>query len=96
MSSQDTTGDDMAREDGIASDADNEAENDSLANKLSKELSNWRQRRTSGRSKHNEGQSANFKSESARTIKVRGHETLVIRKAKLATKPPITTEHSGK
>jgi hypothetical protein len=96
MSLQDTTGDDMAREDGIASDADNEAENDSLANKLSKELSNWRQRRTSGRSKHNEDQSANFKSESARTIKVRGHETLVIRKPKLATKPPITTEHSGK
>jgi hypothetical protein len=59
---------------------------DSVASKLSKELSNWRRRRTVGRSRRDENSSAN-QSESARTIKVRGHETLVVRKAKLTTKP---------
>ncbi len=52
--------------------------NDSLATKLSQELSNWRRKRTS---------------EPARTIKVRGHETLVVRKPKLA-KPPTNTNHT--
>jgi hypothetical protein len=92
MSSQDTSGD-VLREDKIAPQADRE--NDSLASKLSKELNNWRRRRTNGRPKRGEGPHSSFTSESARTIKVRGHETLVIRKPKLAPKPPVTSESSG-
>jgi hypothetical protein len=60
-----------------------ERENDALANKLSKELNNWRRRRTGGRPRRTDGASVNFLSESARTIKLRGHETLVVRKPKL-------------
>lgn len=93
MSPQETSGDNV-REDGIARDADRE--NDSVASKLSKELSNWRRRRTSGKPRRGEGASSGFQSESARTIKVRGHETLVIRKPKLAHKPPVTNEGSGR
>jgi hypothetical protein len=75
----------------------NERENDSVANKLSKELSNWRQRRTGGRGRHpKEGPSVSFKSDAARTIKVRGHETLVIRKPKVAAKTPATTDSSDR
>ena len=81
MSSQDMI--EPARDE---SDSASERENDSVASKLSKELSNWRRRRTVGRSRRDENSSAN-QSESARTIKVRGHETLVVRKAKLTTKP---------
>jgi hypothetical protein len=92
MSSQDTT-DDVIREDENTPDVDHE--NNSLANKLSKELSNWRRRRTNGRSKRDEGANNSYQSEAARTIKVRGHETLVIRKPKLAQKPVETTEKSG-
>ena len=69
-------------------------DNDQLASKLSKELSNWRRKRTSSRPRHNsDGPSQNFSSEPARTIKVRGHETLVVRKPKLA-KPPTNTNHT--
>jgi len=68
------------------SDSESERENDSVASKLSKELSNWRRKRTVGRSRRDEHSSVN-QSDSARTIKVRGHETLVVRKAKLTTKP---------
>ena len=69
-------------------------DNDQLASKLSKELSNWRRKRTSSRPRHNsDGPSQNFTSEPARTIKVRGHETLVVRKPKLA-KPPTNTNHT--
>jgi hypothetical protein len=68
--------------------------NDSLATKLSQELSNWRRKRTSSRPRHSDGPAAqNFQSEPARTIKVRGHETLVVRKPKLA-KPPTNTNHT--
>jgi len=66
--------------------------NDSLASKLSKELSNWRRKRTSSRPRHSDGPSQ-ISSEPARTIKVRGHETLVVRKPKLA-KPPANTNHT--
>ena len=73
----------------------NDRENDSVADKLSKELSNWRRQRTGGRShRTNGGPSAGFKSDAARTIKVRGHETLVIRKPKVAAKPPHANENS--
>ena len=69
-------------------------DNDSLASKLSKELSNWRRKRTSSRPRHSYGPAQNFSSEPARTIKVRGHETLVVRKPKLAGKPPTNTNHT--
>jgi hypothetical protein len=69
-------------------------DNDSLASKLSKELSNWRRKRTSSRPRHSDGPAQNFSSEPARTIKVRGHETLVVRKPKLAGKPPTNTNHT--
>jgi hypothetical protein len=68
--------------------AENGRDNDSMANKLSKELNNWRRKRTNGRPRRVEGPSQNYQSEPARTIKVRGHETLVVRKPKLASKPP--------
>ena len=71
----------------------NGQDNDSLASKLSKELTNWRRKRTSSRPRHSDGPSQNFSSEPARTIKVRGHETLVVRKPKLA-KPPTNTNHT--
>ncbi len=73
----------------------NGQDNDSLASKLSKELSNWRRKRTSSsRPRHSDGPSQTFSSEPARTIKVRGHETLVVRKPKLAGKPPTNTNHT--
>jgi hypothetical protein len=69
-------------------------DNDSLASKLSKELSNWRRSRTSSRPRNSDGPSQNFSSDPARTIKVRGHETLVVRKPKLAGKPPANTNRT--
>jgi hypothetical protein len=83
MSSQETSNNPA---DSAALDA--EGQNGDLASKLSKELSNWRRKRS--------GPGARFRdertlgkpsiSEPARTIKVRGHETLVIRKSKVAGK----------
>ncbi|MGH7865031.1 MAG: hypothetical protein ACREQB_08575 [Candidatus Binataceae bacterium] len=77
-------------EDGNAKDTANAdqaaAENDSLASKLSKELNSWRRRRTTSRPSRAEGNNQNH-SEPARTIKVRGHETLVVRKSKLVVRP---------
>lgn len=90
MSLQETTGETAKEEESRDADRDS----DSLASKLSKELNNWRRRRTSGRPRRSEAASANYQSESARTIKVRGHETLVIRKPKLAKRPVTTTEGS--
>ena len=74
---------------------EDEQNSDLLASKLSKELSNWRRRRTTGRPRHDDGPNGAFKSEAARTIKVRGHETLVVRKPKLSSKPPVTTDRNG-
>jgi hypothetical protein len=76
---------------------EDEQNSDLLASKLSKELSNWRRRRTTGggRTRHDEGLNSAFKTEAARTIKVRGHETLVVRKPKLSSKPPVTTDGNG-
>ena len=94
MSSQDTP-DDIEKENESAMDADQN--NDELATKLSQELSNWRRRRTTARPRQSEpdgaGSSAS-QSESARTIRVRGHETLVIRKPKLVAKPSNATDRS--
>jgi hypothetical protein len=94
MSSQDTPND-IDKENESAMDADQS--NDSLATKLSQELSNWRRRRTTARPRQNEvdGASSVSQSESARTIKVRGHETLVIRKPKLVAKPSNGIDRSN-
>jgi len=92
MTAQDMT-DGPVRED--ETDRGNEQESDLLASKLSKELNNWRRRRTTGRPRRDDGPSGKFQSESARTIKVRGHETLVIRKPKLSAKPTVTTDRNG-
>ena len=85
MSSQDPTSN-AEREEDILEGA--ERDNEAVASKLSKELNNWRRRRTNGRPKRNEGEPTNYQTESARTIKLRGHETLVVRKPKLL-KPAI-------
>jgi hypothetical protein len=85
MSSQDSSSD-TAQQEETPEAVDHD--NDALASKLSRELSNWRRRRTIGRSSRNDGERVNYQSESARTIKLRGHETLVVRKPKLA-KPAI-------
>lgn len=69
-----------------------ERDGDALASKLSKELSNWRRRRTSSRPVRNEAGGSSFQADAARTIKVRGHETLVIRKPKLNGKPSVTPD----
>lgn len=63
-----------------------------VASKLSQELNNWRRKRTSGRPHRFDGGPGNnsFQADAARTIKVRGHETLVIRKPKLSGKPVTT------
>jgi len=86
MASQETSSNPV---EGDASDEHAEQSNDALASKLSKELSNWRRRRTSARTRPLDSFPGNGKarSEPARTIKVRGHETLVIRKSKPVIKP---------
>jgi hypothetical protein len=63
-------------------------ENDSVASKLSRERSNWRRRRGASRPNRPDGPGQSYQSEPARTIKVRGHETLVVRKPKLQTGKP--------
>jgi hypothetical protein len=95
MSSQDTS-DDIDKEHESATEADRN--NDELATKLSQELSNWRRRRTTARPRQSEPDGAGSgasQSESARTIRVRGHETLVIRKPKLVSKPSNATDRSN-
>ena len=69
------------------------ADHDSVASKLSQELSNWRRKRTSSRPARPETMGSSH-SEPARTIKVRGHETLVVRKPKLVSKPPTNPRAS--
>ncbi|HVA80602.1 MAG TPA: hypothetical protein VNF29_06730 [Candidatus Binataceae bacterium] len=94
MSSQDIP-DEIDKENESAMDA--EQNNESLATKLSQELSNWRRRRTTARPRQNEldGAGSSSQSESARTIRVRGHETLVIRKSKLVAKPSNGIDRSN-
>lgn len=76
--------------DSEALDAEAQIGDSDLASKLSKELNNWRRKRGSGPGPRFRDERAISKapsSEPARTIKVRGHETLVIRKSKIAGKP---------
>jgi hypothetical protein len=85
MSSQETSNN-PADSEALASEA--QVGDSDLASKLSKELSNWRRKRGGPAARFRDDR-ANGKaplSEPARTIKVRGHETLVIRKSKLAGK----------
>jgi len=86
MGSQETSSNPV---DGDAGDQHAEQNNDALASKLSKELNNWRRLRTSVRPRPADAFPGNGKSRSepARTIRVRGHETLVIRKSKAVIKP---------
>ncbi|HVC43435.1 MAG TPA: hypothetical protein VND20_01350 [Candidatus Binataceae bacterium] len=94
MSAQDLN-DEPVREDA-ATDRNDDQDSDLLASKLSKELSNWRRRRTTtGRPRNDDGLSGAFKTDAARTIKVRGHETLVIRKPKLNAKSSSVTTDRG-
>jgi len=80
MTSQDSSNE-ITHQDVIAEGDDRD--NDALTSKLSNELNNWRRRRTHGRPKRNEGERVKSQTESARTIKLRGHETLVVRKPKV-------------
>jgi hypothetical protein len=85
MSSQETSNN-PADSEALASEA--QVGDTDLASKLSKELSNWRRKRGGPAARFRDDR-ANGKaplSEPARTIKVRGHETWVIRKSKLAGK----------
>jgi len=91
MSSAEFEGD-LDKESGEST--ENGQDNESLTSKLSEELSNWRRNRTSSQPRHSDGPGQNFQSEPARTIKVRGHETLVVRKPKLAGKPPTNMNHT--
>jgi hypothetical protein len=68
---------------------DRESSDNTVAQKLSHELDNWRRQRNGSKprrpdiSNGSNGQSSG----PARTIKVRGHETLVVRRPKLPPKP---------
>lgn len=95
MSAQNMTEEESVHEEETG--REEEQNSDLLASKLSKELNNWRRRRTTGgggRPRHEDGLNAAFKTEAARTIKVRGHETLVVRKPKLSSKPAVTTNRN--
>jgi hypothetical protein len=95
MSSQQAT-DDVDKKNDAETESDQS--NSDLASKLSQELSNWRRRRSSARPRKNEPNAAvssSSQADSARTIKVRGHETLVIRKPKLTAKPSNGSQNSN-
>ncbi len=88
MSSKETLGaQDETRETAaeIVEHDDREGSDSTVAQKLSNELDNWRRQRNGSRpmrpqvSSGSNGQSTG----PGRTIKVRGHETLVVRKSKL-------------
>ena len=92
MSSKETPGaQDDTRETGadIVAHDDREGSDNTVAQKLSHELDTWRRQRNGSKpmrpqiSNGSNGQSSG----PARTIKVRGHETLVVRRPKLPPKP---------
>lgn len=96
MSSKETPEAEDRVNEEITVDEAGESEDNSLAKKLSKELSNWRRQRNVARPRRSENGGApnnQSSSEPARTIRVRGHETLVIRKPKLLPKPGTNPSH---
>ena len=90
MSSKDTPGaQDDTRETAPDTTQDNREGSNNVAQKLSNELDNWRRQRNEGKpTRPQAGNGSNGQSSGpARTIKVRGHETLVVRKHKIPPKP---------
>ena len=93
MSSKETLGaQDETRETaaGLVDHDDREGNDSPVAQKLSNELDNWRRQRNGSKPKRPEdGNGSNSQSSGpGRTIKVRGHETLVVRRPpKLPPKP---------
>ncbi len=92
MSSKETPGAlDETRENAadVVEHDDREGSDNTVAQKLSHELDNWRRQRNGSKPRRPEiSNSPNGQSSGpARTIKVRGHETLVVRKHKLPPKP---------
>ena len=65
-----------------------------VAQKLSNELDKWRRQRNGARPRRPEISNGSNPQTSgpARTIKVRGHETLVVRKSKLPPRPESASE----
>ena len=82
LGAQDETRDTAA---GVSPLADREGGDTTVAQKLSNELDNWRRLRNGSKPKRPEigNGSSGQSSGPARTIKVRGHETLVVRKPKM-------------
>ncbi len=96
MSSKETPeAEDRINEDVMVEAGESDSEDNSLAKKLSKELSNWRRQRSVARPRRENGGNSNGQpsSEPARTIRVRGHETLVVRKPKLMPKAPANPDN---
>ena len=92
MSSKETLGaQDETRETAadVVEHDDREGSDNTVAQKLSHELDNWRRQRNGSKPKRPEVSNGSNQQSSgpARTIKVRGHETLVVRKPKLPPKP---------
>jgi hypothetical protein len=92
MSSKQTLGaQDDTRETAadMVENSDREGSDNTVAQKLSHELDRWRRQRNGSRPKGLEASNGSNQQTSgpARTIKVRGHETLVVRKHRLPPKP---------
>jgi hypothetical protein len=89
MSSKETLGAQDETRETAAAVAEHEGSDNTVAQKLSNELDTWRRQRNGSKPKRPEiSNGSNSQSSGpARTIKVRGHETLVVRKPKLPPKP---------
>jgi len=86
MSSKEIPGaQDEMRETEPAEQEHRDGSDNPVAQKLSNELDKWRRQRNGGRPRRPEISNGSSQQSSgpARTIKVRGHETLVVRKPKL-------------
>jgi len=92
MSSKETLGAQEERRETAADAGDHDERDDSdnsLAKKLSNDIDTWRRQRNGSKPKRPENVNASNGQSSgpARTIRVRGHETLVVRRPKLPPKP---------
>jgi len=74
---------------GLEHEGEGNGGDSNVAQKLSHELDKWRRQRNGARPRRPEASNGSTPQASgpARTIKVRGHETLVVRKSKLPPKP---------